>query len=136
HSERVHSERVHSEHAPLEQVALETATSARSPLRFPPVDSLAAESAPPRVPGSVGPISSSRAAQQRRDSRQRTALIAGGLLAVAVIVTLGRLLLSGAPEDTGATASHVPAPPTAPGTAPLGVDPIRPAAPAIEAEPP
>jgi serine/threonine protein kinase len=135
HSERAHSERAHSERASGEQVAPEP--SARSPLRFVPVDSLAAESAPPRVPGSVGPISSSRSAPQRRDSRQRTVMIAGGLLALAVLVTLGRLLLSGAPEATSATASPVPAPPAAPGTTSITADPSKPASPAIDsAEPP
>jgi serine/threonine protein kinase len=124
-----HSERVHSERALLAQPALEPSTSTRSSFRLPPVDSLAAESAPPRAPGSVGPISSSGSPQQRRDSRQRTALIAGGLLALAVLVTLGRLFLSGPAED--ASASSKPAPPVLPSPASITADPVaQPTAPA------
>ena len=126
HSERAHSERARSERAPLEQPALEPSAPTRSSFRFGPVDSLAAESAPPRAPGSVGPISSSRPPQQRRDSRQRTALILGSLLALAVLVTLGRLFLSGTAEDASATRTS--APPVLPGPASISADPVSQAA--------
>lgn len=92
------------------------------------VDSLAAESAPPRVPGSVGPISSSRAVQQRRDSRQRTVLIAGGLLAAAVLATLGRLFLAAAPAEDAAARAPTPPAQNSPGAVLADPAPAGPAA--------
>ncbi|MEO8183579.1 MAG: protein kinase [Deltaproteobacteria bacterium] len=97
------------------------------------VDSLAAESAPPRAPGSMGPISSSSRAplQRREDGRPRSLLIGGAVLAVAVLLTLGRLFLGGAPEQlpeqlpeqgvasaARAPVSPEPSSPAAPPTAP------------------
>jgi len=97
------------------------------------LDSLAAESAPPRAPGSMGPTSSSRSPQQRRDSRQRTLLVTGGLLVVALLVTCGRMLLTSVPEDAGATASRGPAPSGENGPVPSAADPAKPALPSVEA---
>jgi hypothetical protein len=103
---------------------------------FGAVDSLAAESAP-RRPGSVGPISSSRSPQQRRDGRQRTVLIAGGLLAAAVLATLGRLFLAAAPEpDSAAARAPVPPAQNNPTAVRVDPDPSRPSAVEAAAVPP
>ena len=127
------------EHAQLEPVRLESRHSepvsvvAARPARLELVDSRVVD-VPPRVPGSVGPTSSSRSPQQRRE---RTLLIAGALFAAAVLLTLGRLFLTGTPEqqatsasppapDSPAAASESAAatpPPTPPATAPATASP-------------
>jgi serine/threonine-protein kinase len=86
----------------------------------------------PRSPGSLGPISSgSQPSPLRRVGRQRTWWIAGGLLAAALIFTVGRLFQaqseppavvarSTQPDIAAAPAPSVPAPTPEPASAPPG----------------